>query len=387
MHRLHLSLAPALLLLVACTDRATSIRPTALRLSTLVAGNLFTCGTEPDGALWCWGSNSYGQLGVGDREDRTRPVRVPLPAPVAQLSAGYERVCAVLTNGTVSCWGENTEFVPGDSARPLYTRPVTLDVGPVRQVATGVRATCITDSARYASCWGGNRHGELGTGDDTLRIRMSPARVAAPMPFDTIVVGRDHACGLTADGAAWCWGGAGLTGDGSRVTRPTPVLVAGAHRFVSLTIAQSVTCGIDDRQAAWCWGLAYDGQLGAGAPLDNPFVPVAVKGGRRFRQLAAGYHRVCGLDTDGRAWCWGSNFNGVLGDTGRVSSPEPVPVHGSRRYRFIASGDLHACAIDQVGETWCWGQNRIGDGGGALGDGTIIDRALPTLIAPSQRVQ
>ncbi len=373
----------------ACTTRenaAASSASAGIQFTSLVAGNLFTCGLDRARALWCWGANGYGELGVGDRVERQQPVRVALSAPLVRVTTGEERVCAVDTTATLHCWGDNVAWALGDSVITFRALPAVMPVGAVRQVAAGSRFTCATDSTRVAYCWGGDRHGELGDGGDTIQARMSRERVLASVAFDTIVAGRTHACGLTSDGAAWCWGGAGLSGDGSRDKRREPVLVAGGQRFRSLTAGYNVTCGITLTDAAWCWGLGSDGQLGVATLGDNPFVPVPVAGGHAFRQLAAGYHRVCGLDRDGKAWCWGSNFHGALGDTGRVSSPVPVPVRGARRYVTIASGDSHARALDADGRAWCWGQNRFGEGGGALGDGTIEDRSFPVaVVAPGAK--
>lgn len=380
-----------LLLAHAASGQACAVRdtdslaedPARLRLTSIVAGNMFTCGLDRDQALWCWGGNGYGELGVGDRDDRLRPVRVRLTEPAVRVTTGEERVCTVGATATLRCWGDNVAWALGDSTITQRSLPAALPVGRVRHVAAGSRFTCATDSTGTASCWGGDRNGELGDGGDTVSARVTPDRIASSVAFDTIVAGRIHACGLTTDGAAWCWGGAGLSGDGSRDKRLAPVLVAGAQRFRSLTAGYSVTCGITRTDAAWCWGLGSDGQLGFGAPLDNQFVPVPVAGEHKFRQLAAGFHRVCGLDLDGKAWCWGSNFNGALGDTGRVASESPVPVRGARRYVTIASGDSHACALDRDGYAWCWGQNRVGGGGGSLGDGTLDDKSFPVrVVAP-----
>lgn len=372
---------------LSCTDRTADTRSSAtatLRLTTIVAGNLFSCGLDEERALWCWGVNDYGQLGVGDRVDRQQPVRVSLPVPTRHLTAGEARVCAVDTLATLRCWGDNVAGALADSTVEYRSTPAELPVGKVRFAAAGSRFTCAKGEDGRVSCWGGDLNGELGDGGDTIASRIEPQPVAATVVFDTLVAGRLHACGLTSAGDAWCWGGAGLTGDGARDKRIAPTRVSGGHQFRSLTAGLGVTCGVATDGAAWCWGLGSDGQLGYGEGLNNDFVPVLVAGGHRFRQLAAGYHRVCGLDVDGLAWCWGSNFNGALGDTGRVSSPVPVRVRGDRRYVAIASGDSHACAIDRDGQAWCWGQNRIGSGGGALGDGTLEDRSFPVAVVAPQ---
>jgi alpha-tubulin suppressor-like RCC1 family protein len=369
---------------LACTDRDAAHTSTpALKFRSIVAGNLFTCGVDTARVLWCWGSNEFGQIGVGDQVDRREPVRVPLSGPVERVVAGDGRVCAVDTLATLRCWGDNTlGALMLDAQVPIRTAPVVMEVGRVRQVAPGSRVTCATDLAGSARCWGGDRSGERGDGADTTGARTTAAPVVGNVAFDTLVAGRTHVCGLSTGGDAWCWGGEGLVGDGSREIRTVPTAVAGGHRFRSLTAGQSATCGLTADGIAWCWGIAYDGQLGAGDNFMNPFVPVAVVGAHRFTQLTAGHHRVCGLDVDGLAWCWGTNFNGALGDSASVASTRPVRVHGNRRYVAIASGDTHACALDTSGHAWCWGQNSRGDGGGALGDGTSLNRSFPARVLP-----
>jgi alpha-tubulin suppressor-like RCC1 family protein len=390
--RLRWSLVLCSIALLACADRGASDRSGAtpdgesrfLKLESIVAGNMFTCGRDAAGAIWCWGANDYGQLGVGDRVDRTAPVRVALSTPAVRLTAGEARMCAVDSLSTLRCWGDNVAYALADSVIQFRAEPAVVSVGPVRVVAAGSRFSCATDEAGEARCWGGDREGELGDGGDSGGARATSERVVGAMRFDTLVAGRTHACGLTAEGDAWCWGSRALSGDGSKEQRNAPVPVDGGHRFVSLTAGLSVTCGITVAGDAWCWGFGHDGQLGIGAGRDNPFVPVAVAGGLRFRQLAAGFHRVCGIAEDRRAWCWGSNFNGALGDSGTVSTLSPVPVHGDRRYRAIAAGDSHVCALDMDSLAWCWGQNVITEGGGALGDGTKLDRSYPVRVIPPE---
>jgi alpha-tubulin suppressor-like RCC1 family protein len=52
--------------------------PTAggLRFTSLSAARTHTCGVTSDGHMYCWGINTYGQLGDGTTSDRLVPVRV-----------------------------------------------------------------------------------------------------------------------------------------------------------------------------------------------------------------------------------------------------------------------------------------------------------------------
>jgi len=95
-------------------------------------------------------------------------------------------------------------------------------------VTAGDAHTCGVTAAGAAYCWGYNSSGQLG--DGTTTNRLSPMLVKAPagVSFAALTAGRLHTCGVTAAGTAYCWGGNGFgqLGDGSTTNRLTPVLVA-----------------------------------------------------------------------------------------------------------------------------------------------------------------
>ena len=73
------------------------------------------------------------------------------------------------------------------------------------------------------------------------------------------------------------------------------------------------SCGVTAQGAAYCWGYNVDGQLGDGTDI-NSNVPVAVSGGATFQSVDAGGWHSCGMASDGVAYCWGNNSRGTLGD-------------------------------------------------------------------------
>ncbi len=353
------------------------------RFSSIVAGGQFTCAIDDTGTTWCWGANRFGQLGLGDTLDRFVPTRLQHSVPFARIAAGETHACATDSLAKLYCWGDNRDYALADTTVRIRARPGTLDVEGVRQLSLGTNFTCITDSSDRPLCWGTDRHGERG--DDLLGSGpiAEPRLVGGEHRFVQLTVGRQHACGLTVEGEGWCWGDGGALGDGTLSDRGMPVPVRD-RRFRQLAAGESITCGLKEDNSAWCWGVASDGQLGQGSPpRPNTFLPAPVSGGLSFQQLAPGRHRVCALDLDGLAWCWGSNYNGGLGDGSAQSQSQPVRVAGNRRYRQIASGDFHSCALDTDGIAWCWGENGDARGGGALGDGTMRSRATPVRVAGS----
>jgi alpha-tubulin suppressor-like RCC1 family protein len=76
-------------------------------------GSNFTTATKTDGALWSWGRNNYGQLGLGDIVDRSSPVQVGALTTWYQVAAGLQHNIATKTDGTLWAWGYNAEGALG----------------------------------------------------------------------------------------------------------------------------------------------------------------------------------------------------------------------------------------------------------------------------------
>jgi alpha-tubulin suppressor-like RCC1 family protein len=212
---------------------------------------------------------------------------------------------------------------------------------------------------------------------------------AGALAFRQVSAGFLHTCGVTTDDRAYCWGsnldqvgsgGGGQLGDGTTTNRPRPVPVAGGLRFRQVSAGVSHTCGITTDDRAYCWGSNEAGQLGDGGSAAPGLTPVAVAGGRRFRWVSAGYHHTCALNLNDAAFCWGTGPHGgaVLGTGGSVAfSSTPVRVVGGLQWRRVHAGFSHTCGVTKADRGYCWGEgvNR------QIGDGTNMPRSRPTLVA------
>ena len=172
--------------------------------------------------------------------------------------------------------------------------------------------------------------------------------------------------------------------DADSPTSPqTPPALASAAQtmaFVQVSAGGSHTCGVTANHRAYCWGTNGSGALGDGT-TDERLSPVAVVGGLSFRQVSAGVSFTCGVTTDDRAYCWGSNFQGQLGDGTTSHRQVPVAVAGARRFRQVQVGSSHACAITMDNLAFCWGDNASGK----LGDGTMTNRLIPVRVQAGAR--
>ena len=94
---------------------------------------------------------------------------------------------------------------------------------------------------------------------------------------------------------------------------------------------------------------------------------------------ASGSDHMCALDQEGRAWCWGSNSSGQLGNGTTEWSDEARPVLTAQRFRSIAGSDGVTCAIALDDSLWCWGRNESSFGGGRFGNGNVEPSSVPVL--------
>jgi alpha-tubulin suppressor-like RCC1 family protein len=146
---------------------------------------------------------------------------------------------------------------------------------------------------------------------------------------------------------------------------------AQALAFARVSTGGSHSCGVTTDNRAFCWGANLHGQLGNGTSdgVDHPR-PIAVAGGLRFLLVDAGATHTCGVSTDNRAYCWGDNSRGSLGlgsDTGPEICPDveipcstlPVGVAGGRLFRQVSASTWYTCGVNLADRVFCWG---TGDG-------------------------
>jgi len=315
---------------------------------TVAAGRSHTCVVTAMGAVKCWGSNQFGQLGDGTTTDRKTPVTVTgLSSGIAAVVAGRWYTCALTTGGGLKCWG----------------------------------------SAYYAQLGDGTY------GDESCICRKTPVDVMGlSSGVAAVAAGAAHTCALTTLGGVKCWGynGSGQLGDGTTDDRTTPVDVTGLSSGVAaVAAAQEHTCAVTTGGSLKCWGYNEFGQLGDGTSGfgNNSTTPVDVFGlSSGVAAVAAGYGHTCAVTTGGSLKCWGANVAGGLGDGTTTDRTTPVADTGlSSGVAAVAAGDWHTCALTTGGGLKCWGNNFYGQlGDGTHGDPSCVCRAAPVNVVGFQ---
>lgn len=313
----------------------------------LRAGNLSTCGIQNDRSLWCWGYNIHGELGMAPDQEATYRVRTPAKVGTdtdwLSVSMGPTHTCAIKTDNSAWCWGENSYGQLGNADDVTSkAQPIPRPVGAGNawaSISAGSQHTCATKVDGTAWCWGVNLYGQLGTSDGvgSEAPHSEPVQVGIEHEWAALTAGHHYTCGVTVAGEAHCWGRnlhgelGNSVGVGTIAPHPSPLRVGVESDWVSIDADVGHTCAVRQEGSAWCWGDDPDGQLGpsleASTSTPNPN-PVRVGTESNWSTIDVGGQISCGIKSDATAWCWGTNYFGQLQRelNFRSLTPNPQPV-------------------------------------------------------------
>jgi alpha-tubulin suppressor-like RCC1 family protein len=305
-----------------------------LTFSRISAGSSHTCGITTTGALYCWGSNAWGQVGDGGSRGgpegphwRNVPVAIASGTTFISVAAGSAYTCAVATGGTTYCWGNNDSQVAsgghfGAPGTIMTPRDAEIGVALAEVYGGGNRAACGRTSAGAVYCWGSDSWGMLGDGPTATPSGAGPKLVAGT--YQQVSVGTVSACAIGTDQGLYCWGenhdgqvGFAASGDYQNDFAPGPVEIGAGIDWKQAAVGGGFACGLTTAGVAYCWGLNASGQVGIGSYTPRNATPTAVTGGLTFASLSPNSQSssMCGVTTSGDTWCWGNNISWQLGTT------------------------------------------------------------------------
>ena len=306
------------------------------RAKAIAAGGDTTCAILIDGRVKCWGNNGYGQLGIGDTQNRgDDPGEMGAALPAVDLgtgrtavavSVGYNHACALLDDAHIKCWGNNDTgklglgdaFSRGDNPGEMGDALPAVDLGTgrtVKVVSAAFYHTCAMLDNDLVKCWGGEggavSRGELGYGDTMARGDI-PGQMGDDLPAVDFGAGRtvkamssasDNNCVVLDNGTVKCWGdnSIGELGlDDIRRPREQPGEMGDALPAVNLGTGRTAVgllksisrtmCALLDNQTLKCWGRNCSGQLGIGDAINRGAAPSEMGDNLPAIDLGTGLH-------------------------------------------------------------------------------------------------
>lgn len=302
--------------------------------SMVSAGGGHSCGITTAGALYCWGSNSRGQIGDGGSTGgssgphwRNVPVAIAPGMSFSSVEAGGAVTCAVASGGTTYCWGDNDSYVASGgefgAPNPIMT-PASIGITLAEVSSASASAACGRTADGDVYCWGSDSWGIIGDGPTNTAAGAGPQQ-ALGGPYQQVSVGTSSACALGTDDEIYCWGanhegqlGYAASGDYHNDLATSPTALGLPQTWKQVSVGGGFACGLTTAGTAMCWGLNASGQAGIGSFTPRNPLPTAVTGGHVFASLSPNSNgsSMCGVTTSGDAYCWGTNTSWQLGATG-----------------------------------------------------------------------
>jgi len=367
-------------------------------VAAVASNGATTCAIKQDGSLWCWGDNTYGDLGIGPTTNYSSiPVAVQGMSNVAKVSIGVDSVCAIKRDGSLWCWGNIDYEQISPMCRYNYDAgsqpnthisfvPVAINWAGsnVTDVVVGGSHTCGVTHDGSISCWGMSASGR---NDDSSDLSgLSNIAAAFANVSDIFAV--------TTDGSIWQWRGGGrcsrsrirvlssqIHPDKSSIdARLIWRMIMKNHAHVISQIRWGlpsvIACaiGCSGALSGGCSGQAVDG---AGASTSNSFGAGIHEGiSARGTTISVGYQYACAVKKGGSLWCWGNNSAGQLGNGTTTGSSVPVAVLGISNIATVSAGYGVTCTVIRDGSLWCWGD----DSNYQLGNKTTVISSAPIFM-------
>lgn len=349
---------------------------TALQFKQIAPGNAHACGLVSDGTAYCWGEGDYGRLGTNSTTDTVTPIAVVTSIKfksiaVSAVAWGGDRAhsCGIDLVGKVYCWGKNTYGQLGNGSVTHSLVPVAVNSNErFTALALSGNSSCGLTQSKTVFCWGRNEHGQLGQGN----ILTSNTPVLVSGNYSQIAVGNDEVCAIHATNQhLYCWGhkdhGATTyisnfstsTVDDAMTDILVPTLFDASRTYKSIAGGASSFCVIDSVNDGYCWGHEMYGRLGI-ANLKEfyglYYAPMKIVGSTKWKAISPGKTNAIGIDMNDDVWVWGQNDNNELGVGFATNSPtlpeeggfgmySPYRINDSSKYAAVFAGENYGFGI------------------------------------------
>ncbi len=346
-------------------------------------------GVSSDGKLFAWGSNVFGQLGIGtpDSNPHPTPLLISSMTNLVNVECGFGTSYSIAANGALFSWGNNSTGQIGNGNTNNEASPVQASVVPLgwSKVAAGDTYTAALKSDGNIWTMGNNDFGQLGNGSTTPNS-LVPVQVIGS-DFKQVVCGKSHTLAIKANGTLWAWGknvnGQLGIGNSDASLHSTPIQIGVGNNWTSVSAGDAYSMAIKADGTLWAWGDNTFGQFGNGTPNPTPTTaPIQISGLDTWVDVECGTDFTLILKSNGTLSAAGNNDFGQLG-IGSLASIVPsfqlVTAVPTNNWISIAAsaGGAHSLGVTSNGLVYAWGDNTHGQ----IGDGTFNPHNAPVVVS------
>ena len=316
-------------------------------IKKIAVGDNFTMALDFDGAVWTWGVNNYGQLGLGLATN----VKVNEPTKIQSLidshlvitdisAGGYgvdEFALALSETMDVYAWGKNYSRQVVNQNVNYYLAPVYTGIARAVSISANREATsyALTETGKVF-VWGSNSFMEHGTAD------LAASSVAKSQTSIN-------------------------------------------DKVVAISTGYRSAFAITENKETYVWGKGVDSQLGVinsdGMPMKNSDIENAMRisGAKTTFAIKAGTKELLATGSNSYSMLGVGSANSSESAFQTVKSDETEDFTNSI-WADASNSGYHSMAIRSNGDVYAWGYN----GNGQLGNGTFSNSAYPTTVGTQQ---
>ncbi|NWX00359.1 RPGR regulator, partial [Caloenas nicobarica] len=322
---------------------------------------LISCGDEHtaivtgNGKLYMFGSNNWGQLGLGSKNTVSKPtcVKALKPEKTKLAVCGRNHTLVYTEKGNVYAAGGNSEGQLGlgdtEERSTFHLISFFTNQHKIKQLAAGSYTSAAVTEDGQLFVWGDNSEGQIGLADEACVS--VPCQVDVGKPVSSVSCGYYHSALITGDGELYTFGEPengklGLLPEqlkNNRVPQPVPGIMEKVNK---------VACGgehtvVLTETDVYTFGLGQYGQLGHGTFIFETSVPKSVKHLRRhkIRNITCGENHTAVVAENGLMFTFGDGRHGKLGlgEENFTNQFDPTLCYNFLRFTvlLVACGGCH----------------------------------------------
>jgi len=310
--------------------------------------------------------------------------------PVIQVSAGDEHSAVLTERGRVYVFGSNDWGQLGlghkkPSNKPAFVK--ALKAEKILSIACGRAHSLLYSESRKLFSFGGNEDSQLGHSDKQVELFPRQIEELAQIKLKELSCGAYHSAVLTDKGEVYVWGQniEGQCGLGENVEEiSTPQKLELSYKIVSISCGYYHTAAVTDHGFIYIFGENENDKLGLEhSLLDNNKVPQLLPQleDDSYIKVACGARHTVAITKSGHCYSWGDGSHGQLGHgtlAQEIETPRKIECIASFKIVDLSCGDSHTAVITDKQTIYTFGDGRHGKLG--QGDESFSNLFRPTLM-------